>query len=779
MSERLAAGDCSVLFGTTALRALVEQAPDAIFVADIDGRYVYVNEAACRMVGYSREELLGKTILDTLPPEDAGRLHRAKSAMLESGTRAAEWTLRRKDGTGVPVEVNAIILPDGQWQGFVRDISERKAHEAEREALFERIETERRRLQTLVDTLPLGVLLFEPGGTVTGNRRTEDLLGMKLMPGTGSAQYVDRIFYPDGRPVPREELVASRVMRGETVIGEEQLVRRPDGSQVPALGSAAPILDDEGRIIGGVAVFQDMSEHMRLEQSVRESERLLKGMFDVLPVGIWVADRSGNIVSHNPAAERIWRGAHCIPVAEFEDRGWWVDTGKPIPAQEWALARALSKGETCLGELVRIHCFDGSFKTIINAAAPLRDENGAITGAIVVNEDITALHEAQEKQRASEQLFRTVFDLLPVGLWITDRDGSITEVNPAGQRIWQGGPSAKPAHDGEVEGWSVETGKPLAPDEWGIARAVRQGETSRRELIRIRSFDGSFKTVISWAAPIRSQAGDIAGAVAVNEDITALHQTQEQLRAAVRDREDILAVVTHDLRSPLSAIMTMAATLELKARALAGGEPVRAMASTLTDIARQMSGLVNDLLGVAVARTDRSALKIVPANAAALLDKAGDAARPLFEREGIAFEVQVVGELPLIHADANRILRVFTNLFDNALKFTAAPGEVVVRAEAQSGGVRYCVTNSGPELSGKELESMFKPFWQAGRGDLRGAGLGLSICRSIVEAHGGSIWAEAAAGKRVRICFLLPCANPAAFASAVAQVQRGGRGLVR
>ena len=73
--------------------------------------------------------------------------------------------------------------------------------------------------------------------------------------------------------------------------------------------------------------------------------------------------------------------------------------------------RALAKGETSVGELIRIQCFDGSFKTIINSAAPLRDEGGRVTGAIVVNEDITALHEAQEKQRASEQLLRTVIDL--------------------------------------------------------------------------------------------------------------------------------------------------------------------------------------------------------------------------------------------------------------------------------------------------------------------------------------------------------------------------------
>ncbi|MEO8656158.1 MAG: PAS domain S-box protein, partial [Ramlibacter sp.] len=463
-------------FGEAALQALIDQAPDGIFVADIDGRYTYVNEAGCRMLGYSRDEVLRMKIEDTVLTRDPSRLDRAKAVMLAGRSEAAEWTLRRKDGTALPVEVNARILSSGQWHGFVRNVAERKAHEAEREALFERIETERRRLQTLVDTLPLSVLLFGPGGTVTGNRRVEELLGMKLTAAAGSAQYVGRIFYPDGRPVPREHLVASRVMRGETVIGVEQLVRRPDGSQVPTLGSAAPILDDEGRIVGGVAVFQDISERMRLEQAVQANERLLL----------------------------------------------------------------------------------------------------------------------------------TVFDLLPVGIWITDEHGRVTRGNPAGRQLWQGSPDARSEQEGEFKGWWVETGKPIAPGEWAIVRAVRNGETSRRELIRIQCFDGSFKTVINWATPLRSAEGKIIGAIAVNEDITALHQTQEQLRTAVRDREDILAVVTHDLRSPLSAIMTVAATLQLKARALAGGEPVRAMAATLVDIGRQMSGLVSDLLAVALARTDRS-----------------------------------------------------------------------------------------------------------------------------------------------------------------------------
>jgi PAS domain S-box-containing protein len=105
---------------------LVEQASDAIFVANLNGRYIDVNDAGCRMVGYSREELLRKNIVDLIPAADVSRLWQARQMMLEGGVHVAEWILRRKDGTELPVEVSAKILPDGRWQGLARDISQRK-----------------------------------------------------------------------------------------------------------------------------------------------------------------------------------------------------------------------------------------------------------------------------------------------------------------------------------------------------------------------------------------------------------------------------------------------------------------------------------------------------------------------------------------------------------------------------------------------------------------------------------------------------------------------------
>jgi PAS domain S-box-containing protein len=110
-------------------RDLVELASDGIFVADLEGRYQEVNDAGCRMLGYSREEILGKTIMDLILPEDKERLFNHRERFIKGGTDVSEWMLLKKDGTYLPVEVSAKILPDSRWLGIARDMSERKRTE--------------------------------------------------------------------------------------------------------------------------------------------------------------------------------------------------------------------------------------------------------------------------------------------------------------------------------------------------------------------------------------------------------------------------------------------------------------------------------------------------------------------------------------------------------------------------------------------------------------------------------------------------------------------------
>jgi signal transduction histidine kinase len=246
-----------------------------------------------------------------------------------------------------------------------------------------------------------------------------------------------------------------------------------------------------------------------------------------------------------------------------------------------------------------------------------------------------------------------------------------------------------------------------------------------------------------------------------------LEEAEEVARALVsasrmlRDREEILAVVSHDLRNPLFSLKLSASTAELMAARLPGGERLRATLASLVDTGNRMSGMVDDLLAVAISsRGERSMLKMTPVKAASLLERAAGAVRPLYEREGIELLVDSGVALPDVQADPDRILRVFVNLLDNALKFTQRSGKVVLRAEEQPEVVRFSIANSGAALSAAELDSMFQPFWQA-RDDRRGAGLGLSICRSIVDTHGGRIWGEPELGMRVRVCFEVPRATPA------------------
>jgi PAS domain S-box-containing protein len=136
-------------------RELLEQAADGIFLADYQGKYTDVNTAGCRMLGMAREEIVGRTIMDFIPPEDAVRLAKSKEFLLSGKVHVAEWSLRRNDGSYLPVEVSAKIFPDGRWQGFVRDISQRKIMEREQAELIRSLQNSLREIKVLRGLLPI------------------------------------------------------------------------------------------------------------------------------------------------------------------------------------------------------------------------------------------------------------------------------------------------------------------------------------------------------------------------------------------------------------------------------------------------------------------------------------------------------------------------------------------------------------------------------------------------------------------------------------------------
>lgn len=152
-----------------------------------------------------------------------------------------------------------------------------------------------------------------------------------------------------------------------------------------------------------VLSHEDITLRKRVEESLRDTERMLRSVLDALPVGVWIVDRDGAIVQGNPMGISIWAGARYVGFERYgEYKGWWLSTGEPV--EEWAAERAVRTGEASVNEEIVIQCFDRSRKIILNSAIPLRSEQGEVVGAIIVNQDITArkLDEAELRRTRDE-----------------------------------------------------------------------------------------------------------------------------------------------------------------------------------------------------------------------------------------------------------------------------------------------------------------------------------------------------------------------------------------
>ncbi len=242
------------------------------------------------------------------------------------------------------------------------------------------------------------------------------------------------------------------VLLGTVALGGNALLRRPiatltaatrrwrDGdyrartglrgrTEVAALGAAFDAMAD--------ALEGQIGQREQAERDLRRAHGLLDLVTEHLPVGVVVIGADGTILRINAASERIWATSHKVGIDRYGDfKGWRAGTGERIEAHDWAAARAITKGETSLGEVIDIEAFDGTRKTIRNSAVPLRNGGGAIIGAVVVNEDITERRMAQRALEDSEARYRAIIDTAVDAMVVIDGQGTIQSFNRAAERIF-------------------------------------------------------------------------------------------------------------------------------------------------------------------------------------------------------------------------------------------------------------------------------------------------------------------------------------------------------
>jgi signal transduction histidine kinase len=235
-------------------------------------------------------------------------------------------------------------------------------------------------------------------------------------------------------------------------------------------------------------------------------------------------------------------------------------------------------------------------------------------------------------------------------------------------------------------------------------------------------------------------------------------QLYSETQDALRTRDEVLAIVSHDLRNPLHAISTSA---ELLLEMRDDEKKRRHYLQVISRAGNSMKRLIEDLLDVARIEAGKTlAIDRKPESARSVICEACDSFAVLAREKYIHLECDVPEYLPHVSVDHGRIQQVLSNLISNALKFTPEAGHVRVFAEYDDDTLRVTVQDTGPGIRAEERENIFLPFWQAMRAGRKSAGLGLTIARAIIEQHGGRIWVESQPGAGAKFVFTLPVAEP-------------------
>lgn len=272
-----------------------------------------------------------------------------------------------------------------------------------------------------------------------------------------------------------------------------------------------------------------------------ESQRL-RTVLDVLPSAVAIADKAGRLLEVNPALRTIW--GQQMPLASGITqyglyRGWWAKTGQPVAAEEWGLARALTRGEVSLNEEVEIETFAGQRKTILNSAAPIRDETGAITGAVVGEQDISELRRLEREVAERAQELEAIFESMTDAVFVFDAAGRIRRVNAFAREIL--GPEQARWQDRSMQERFAsllprDQDTQVVPFEHLPAQRVLRGEVltgaQAVDVLYLRA-EGHTLVASFSGTPLRDATGAITGAVLVAHDVTERRQLERRTREAL------------------------------------------------------------------------------------------------------------------------------------------------------------------------------------------------------------------------------------------------------
>lgn len=457
-------------------------------------------------------------------------------------------------------------------------------------------------------------------------------------------------------------------------------------------------------------------------------------LFDAVSAVVVVLDRTGRIAHWNQAAAELTG----YTLEEVRGRFFWdvvLRSGDVAPVKDVFFDLTVS---TLPNRFENVWVAkSGQEYWLAWSNSVTTDEHGQVEHVISTGVDRTDAQRAEERRRVSEAKLDAIVSIAADAIISIEEDQTIVRFNRGAEEIF---------------GWAAEEvlGKPLTlllPERFAdshqghIEAFSREPDPARRMAERVPEILGVRKSGEEFPAEAAISKVYLDGSwlfSVILRDISERKLVETTLRDAVAARDRLLGAVAHDLRNPLNAIRLHATRLSRGTRDRDRGAPHPAVAEIEQEAGR-MTRLIDDLLDYARLESGSISLSLEEVQPTDIAAVSVHSMRALAQASNLSISADIPDTLPAIRADSDRLRQVFDNLLSNAVKFSFEGGTITVRAESRGKEVAFSVIDEGPGIPEEHHGRLFEPFWQGEAAGRRGAGLGLTICKQVVEAHGGRI----------------------------------------
>ena len=689
-----------------------------------DWIYVNANANALQLLGRAREALIGRRLSEVFPERAQDISEHCRRALRTGELVHYECRFADKDllVTLYPAAADSLMCS-------LVDITERKRSDAA-------LRASEARYRALIDNAPAAVAHNAMSGHFQyANKafcRLVDYTAEELLTKTWQ-----EITHPDD--LKSDQSLGNRVLAGEIshYMLEKRYVRK-DGTSVWVEMFGNFVLDDDGRPVQGVAIALDITARRRADMELRDSRERLLLAKAAARLGTHDWDIVTGAIQWDERTCELWG----IDASEQVTYDLFIDGLHPDDrhSTQAAVDRALDPagdGEYFVTYRV-INRRDRATRWV-KATGRVAFEHGRAVRMVGTVEDVTERTLAEANLRASEERFRELANNIDQLVWTCDRLGLATWYNDRWFE-YTGGTLA----DMRADGWK-KVHHP-AHIERVITRLQRHLETGQpwEDTFPLRGKDGQYRWFLSRAIPIRDESGRVIRWFGTNTDVTEQRRLQDALEDNDRRKDEFLAMLAHELRNPVAPIVSAAEALEgLLSPDGKESTLVRVIQRQSTHLAR----LLDDLLDIGRITQGRIVLQRERMPLRACIDLAIETTQPMFRERGYRLKVTHASQSLAVDGDQVRLAQCVTNLLSNAAKYTAPGGEIRVRSCPDGNDAMIEVIDTGIGISAEFLPKVFDLFAQADTSLDRsegGLGVGLSVCRRLVEMHGGTVMAHSA-----------------------------------